>query len=229
MWCYLKRRSNSYWLTTGEKHCLSAFAGSVVEWYDFTIFGALTPVLSSLFFPKDLPLISLTKTFAIFATGFIARPLGALILGWIGDRQGRKKALLISLLLVTLSTTSMSMLPVYSQLGVMSTYLLILLRIMQGFGAGGEHAGAILLLHGWSDASKPVYRSSLSVLGIMVGVFLGFTVVAVLSLMLTPKEITKWGWRLPFLLGGLMGASGIYMRRSLRETDYFVNQGKNCG
>lgn len=195
--------------------------GTALEWYDFALFGSLAPIIAKLFFPEGNAFISLMLTFTIFAVGFIIRPLSAGILGHFGDRYGRLKVLSFSIILMTIPTVMIGLLPTYVRIGVFAPILLLLFRILQGFSVGGEYSGAITYL---SEISKSHHRScisSLSVFGVVGGLFLGSMVSAVTSHLFSSETLLTFGWRIPFLLSIFLGFAGYYLRAKAFESPEF--------
>lgn len=196
-------------------------AGTILEWYDFSLLGSLAPVISTLFFPSKSATLSLMATFGVFATGFIARPIGALIFGHIGDRSGRKQALSLTIFLMALPTTLIGLLPTYNTAGMIAAIMLIILRILQGFAASGEYPGAICMLTEMAPEGKRGFYGSLSMLGVAGGIFLGSTITSLLSSWLSQEQISAWGWRIPFLLGLPLSLIGWYLRSRLHNSTVF--------
>ncbi len=201
-----------------KKLVVASIWGSIVEWYDFSLIGALAPVLSTLFFADQNELTSLLKLFFVFAVGFIARPIGALFFGRYGDKHERIDGLTRSLIITSLSTLLIGLLPSYNQIGVLATILLVILRITQGLGASGEHAGAITLLYE-SKTVKSNFVVSLSVVGIMLGMVMGFGATALIYSIFSNGQIYQWAWRMPFLFGGIIGLLGVLFRMTIK-TEY---------
>lgn len=192
--------------------------GTILEWYDFSLLGSLAPIISKLFFPSVSPTLSLLATFGVFATGFIARPIGGLIFGHIGDRYGRKNALSQTIILMAIPTTLIGLLPTYQNAGIIASLLLIGLRLMQGFSSSGEYPGAICVLTETAHECNRGFIGSLSMLGTVGGVFLGSIINLILTSYLTNEQIYSWGWRLPFILGMPLGLIGWYLRKHLQES-----------
>ncbi|GAA1085720.1 MFS transporter [Pseudonocardia alni] len=200
---------------------LAAFVGTVLEWYDFIIYGiAAAIVLNDHFFPSDDPLIGTLAAFATYAVGFLARPIGGLVLGRLGDRAGRRRVLVLTLLLMGMSTTAIGLLPTYKQVGVLAPILLVLLRLVQGFGAGGEYAGAVVLSVEHADPGHRGLAGSAAPLGFAAATLLGNGVFA-LFLLLPSEQFASWGWRLPFLLGAICLIAGYLIRRRIEEPEAF--------
>jgi MHS family proline/betaine transporter-like MFS transporter len=141
--------------------------GTILEWYDFSLLGSLAPIMSSQFFPSESPTLSLLATFGVFATGFIARPIGGLIFGHIGDRHGRRNALSLTIILMAIPTTLIGLLPTFKTAGIIAAIALIFLRFMQGIASSGEYPGAICVLTEMAPANKRGFFGSLSMLGVV--------------------------------------------------------------
>lgn len=201
---------------------LASAVGSALEWYDFFIYGtAAALVFGELFFPKLDPMVGTLAAFATFGVGFVARPLGGVVFGHLGDRIGRKPVLVITLLLVGGGTFLIGFLPTYDQIGLWAPALLVLLRLVQGFGAGAEYGGAVLLAVEHAPPGKRGFYGSWAPIGVTVG---NMAAVGVFALMTTmPKEdFLSWGWRVPFLLSIVLILFGFYIRAKVTETPVFT-------
>ncbi|WP_284989532.1 MFS transporter [Arthrobacter sp. efr-133-TYG-120] len=215
--------ANSTVLTpaTRRKTALAVGIGNFMEWFDFAVYGFFASTIGKLFFPESTPILSLLSAFAVFAVGFIMRPLGAFILGPIGDKHGRKAALVWSVLLMGCATTVMGLLPTYAAAGLLAPILLVLLRCVQGMAAGGEWSGsAAYLVESAPDNKRGLYASLISgtaALAFIVGSFVALGLSSVLS----PSDLSGWGWRLPFLLAAPMSIAGLYIRMKLGDTPVF--------
>ncbi|MBA3849605.1 MAG: MFS transporter [Opitutus sp.] len=200
----------------------AASAGTLIEWYDFYVFGSLATVLSAHFFPSGNETAALLNTLAVFATGFVVRPFGALVFGRLGDRVGRKHTFLLTLLLMGGSTFAIGLLPTFAQAGVAAPLLLVLLRLVQGLSIGGEYGGAATYVAEHApDARRGFYTGFLQTtasLGLIMslGVVLGFRTV------LGRAEFEAWGWRLPFLLSILLVLLSWFVRRRMDESPLFA-------
>ncbi|WP_069814247.1 MFS transporter [Streptomyces sp. TP-A0874] len=204
-----------------RRAAVAAFAGTVLEWYDFIIYGtAAAIVLNTLFFPSGDPLMGTLAAFATYAVGFAARPIGGLVLGRLGDRLGRKKVLVLTLVLMGGATTLIGLLPTYETIGPLAPVLLVVLRLVQGFGAGGEYAGAVVLSVEHSDPKRRGLAGSAAPLGFAVGTLLANGVFALFMLM-PDAAFESWGWRIPFLLGAVCVAFGYLVRRRVEEPEAF--------
>ncbi|MBG83547.1 MAG: MFS transporter [Phycisphaerae bacterium] len=181
---------------------ISGVIGNLFEWYDFIIYGFFAPVIASQFFEPEASSGDLLKVFAVFAVGYFARPVGAVIFGSIGDRLGRKRALLLSLLVMAIPTIGMAVLPTRETIGILSPILLILLRVLQGISIGGEFTGATAYLSEHSADDRRGLAGSLTVSFAMLGILLGSLVYTMMEWFCTTEFIQIWGWRLAFL-GGL--------------------------
>ncbi|MFI6817629.1 MFS transporter [Nonomuraea sp. NPDC050328] len=200
----------------------AAVIGTVIEFYDLALFGlAAAIVFNDQFFPADAPLAGTLGSFTAFAVGFLARPIGGVVFGHVGDRIGRKPALVITLLLMGLATTGIGLLPTYDQVGMAAPILLTLLRLAQGFGAGAEYAGAVVMV---AEASEPRRRglwASLPAAGVQMGILIAtlvFTAVAPLP------SFESWAWRVPFLLSLVGVGVGLFLRTRVRESELFQRE-----
>lgn len=196
--------------------------GSALEWYDFFIYGmAAALVFGELFFPKSDPTVGTLLAFATFGVGFFARPLGGLVFGHFGDKIGRKPMLVITLLLVGFGTMLIGFLPTYDQIGIWAPILLILLRLIQGFGAGAEYGGAVILLVESAPQGKRGFWGSWAPIGVSVGNLLAAGVFYIVS-ELPREQLLAWGWRIPFLVSIVLILVGLYIRANIMETPVFT-------
>lgn len=197
--------------------------GTAAEYYDFFAYGtAAVLFFGHLFFPSDDPLISTLAAFATYAVGFLARPLGGIVFGHIGDKVGRKKALVITILIVGLGTFCIGLLPTYEKIGVWAPALLIFIRILQGFGVGGEQAGAVLMTAEYSEPKHRGFFSSWVQIGAPVGFLLPLALFALLNATLSPEAMMDYGWRIPFLLSLLLVIVGLFIRLKIDESPVFA-------
>ena len=201
-----------------RKAIYAATIGNIMEWYDFGVFGFLAGSLALNFFPKDDPRTSLLNTFLIFGVGLIFRPLGGIIIGRMGDRQGRKPALILTIILMAIGTVMIGLLPTYASIGVFAPILLLTARLLQGFSTGGEWGGATAFMAEWSIEGKRGLYTSFQQMSVAGGSLLGVGLSALLTSTIGPDAINDWGWRIPFLLGGLFGPIGLWLRREVEET-----------
>ncbi|MDC9821306.1 MFS transporter [Pectobacterium polonicum] len=197
--------------------------GTAAEYYDFFAYGtAAVLFFGQLFFPSSDPLISTLAAFATYAVGFLARPLGGIVFGHIGDKVGRKKALVITILIVGLGTFCIGLLPTYEKIGIWAPILLILIRVLQGFGVGGEQAGAVLMTAEYSQPERRGFFSSWVQIGAPTGFLLPLALFAVLNKVLSPEQMLDWGWRIPFLLSLLLVIVGLFIRLKIDESPVFA-------
>ncbi len=204
-----------------KRRLLAGIIGNTVEWYDFALFNAFAITISSLFFPYDDAHTSLIKMYGIFACGFVARPIGSLVLGYLGDKYGRKTALSLSILLMSIPTALIGFLPVYQEVGIKAPLYLIMLRLIQGFAIGGEYSGSMVYLFEHAASKSRAFYSSWADFGCLLGVLLGSLAALATHTFLTEEDHLSWGWRMPFLLGGVLILPGLYFRNSIEETEYF--------
>jgi MFS transporter, MHS family, shikimate and dehydroshikimate transport protein len=204
-----------------RKVSLASFIGTTIEWYDYFLYGtAAALVFNQLFFPNVDPLIGTLTAFATFAVGFVARPLGGAIFGHYGDRIGRKAMLVLTLLIMGIATFLIGLLPTYETIGVWAPILLVVLRLLQGFGVGGEWGGAVLLAVEHSPGGRRGFYGSWPQMGVPAGLLLSTGVFTVFS-SLPNEQFLAWGWRVPFLLSILLVAVGLYIRLAILETPAF--------
>ena len=201
---------------------LSALGGAL-EFYDFVIFVFFAATMGQLFFPPDMPdWLRQVQTLGIFAAGYLARPLGGVVMAHFGDRSGRKRMFMLSILLMAIPTLLMGLLPTYAQVGVLAPVLLLLLRIMQGAAIGGEAPGAwVFVTEHVSPRHRNLACGTLSA-GLCTGILLGSLVARGVHAVFDEAQLLAWGWRLPFLLGGVFGLLAMLLRRKLKETPVFL-------
>ncbi|XAS70181.1 MFS transporter [Micrococcaceae bacterium Sec5.1] len=206
-----------------RRYVVASLVGNALEWYDFFLYATASAVVfGRLFFPSNVdPLVGTMAAFAGFAVGFAARPLGGIIFGHIGDRLGRKRALVMTLSIMGISTALMGLLPTYAQVGLWAPALLILLRVIQGIAAGGEWGGGVLLISENSSTTRRGMLSAFSQGGISLGFVLSSLVFFVVQLM-PDAQFLAWGWRVPFLLSVVLLAVGAYIRFRLPESKEFT-------
>jgi metabolite-proton symporter len=206
-----------------RKAGIAALVGTTLEWYDFLIYGtAAALVLNSQFFPSADPTVGTLAAFATYAVGFLARPLGGIVLGNMGDKVGRKKMLVFTIVLMGTATTLIGVLPTYAAIGVWAPILLILLRLLQGFGAGGEYAGAVVLSVEHGDQKRRGLAGAWAPTGFALATLLSTGVFQIATL-LPDDAFHSWGWRVPFLLGSVLLIVGYFIRRSIDETAAYEN------
>jgi len=200
---------------------VAASVGNVIEWYDFYIFGSLAAVLSVKFFEKSNPVAALLSTIALFTAGFLVRPLGAFLFGWLGDKVGRKYTFLITLTGMGLGTGAIGLIPTYQAIGIAAAFILFALRMIQGLCLGGEYGGAITYVaEHVSDERRGYYTGWLQT-SPTVGIVVSLAVVATTRGYFGADEFQAWAWRVPFLVSFLLVAIAIYIRLQLAETPIF--------
>jgi len=205
-----------------RKVVASALIGASIEWYDFFLYGVVAGIVfNKLYFPGSDPLVSTMLAYVTFAVGFVTRPLGGVIFGHFGDKVGRKSMLVITLMIMGVATFLIGLVPTYAQIGVAAPLLLLLLRVAQGIGLGGEWGGAVLMAYEYAPKNQRGFYASLPQIGLAIGLCLASGVVALLSYLLTDAQFLAWGWRIAFLLSGLMVIVGMYIRLSIKETPEF--------
>ncbi|MBO1266733.1 MFS transporter [Arthrobacter cavernae] len=207
---------------TRRRVITASFIGNFVEWFDYAVYGYLAGIISSVFFPEADRQTALLATFGVFAISFFVRPLGGFIWGHIGDRLGRKQALSLSIVIMSVATFCIALIPGYNTIGVWAPVLLLLVRVVQGFSAAGEYAGASAFLVEYAPANKRGLYAAVVPASTAAGLLLGSLLAALLSTVLTAEQLNEWGWRLPFLLAAPMGLIGRYIRTKLEDTPAFL-------
>lgn len=201
-----------------SKVIFASMVGNALEYYDFTLYGFFAVYLSPLYFPSEDPRTSMIASFGAFSAGFLMRPIGGLIFGHLGDHYGRKFALLISILLITLPTLTIGLVPTYSQIGFWAPLTIILARLLQGICTMGEYTGATVLIAEYTEKNQPGFACSLLPASSLIGAIFG-TGLGALCLM---DSMPDWAWRLPFIMGFFFGLFGLYMRNSIDESPTFI-------
>jgi len=198
-----------------------SFIGNFVEWFDYAAYGYLATVIAAVFFPTTDKATALLSTFAVFAISFFIRPLGGIIWGHIGDRIGRRDALSLSILIMSGATFAIAFLPGYATAGLWAPVLLLVVRMVQGFSASGEYAGASAFIAEYAPPERRGFYTSLVPASTAVGLLFGSLLVAWLHSVLSTEQLQDWGWRLPFLLAAPFGLVGRYIRHNLEDTPAF--------
>ncbi|WP_431045923.1 MFS transporter [Streptomyces sp. P1-3] len=200
----------------------ASLAGTAIEFYDFFVYGtAAALVLGPLFFPSFSPLAGTLAAFGTFGIGFLARPLGSMLFGHIGDRHGRRPVLIASLLLTGVATVAVGCVPTYASIGIAAPVLLLVLRFLQGLGVGGEWGGAVLITAEHAPERRRVLWTSFPQFGPAVGFLLANGVVLALSASLSDAQFRSWGWRVPFWAAGVLALGGVLLRHALAESPRF--------
>lgn len=205
-----------------KKVAFASAIGATIEWYDFFLYGVVTPlVFSKLFFPNFDPVVGTLLAYTTFLVGFVSRPVGGIVFGHYGDRIGRKGVLVLTLLIMGVATFLIGCLPTYESIGIWAPVLLLFLRVFQGLGIGGEWGGAVLMAVEHSPEGKRGFYGSWPQIGVPAGLLLSSGVVSLLSL-LPDADFLAWGWRIAFLLSAVLVAVGLYIRLKIFETPAFA-------
>ena len=200
----------------------ASLIGATIEWYDFFLYGTVAGIVfSKLYFPAQNPLVSILLAYTTFAVGFLARPLGGFIFGHFGDRIGRKSMLILTLMIMGFGTMLIGVLPTYQQIGVAAPILLLVLRVLQGIGLGGEWGGAVTMTYEYASEDKRGLYASFPQIGLSIGLCLSAGIVAIAS-SLPEAQFLAWGWRVGFLLSVVLVAVGLYIRMRILETPEFL-------
>ena len=202
---------------------IASTIGTAIEWYDFFLYSVVTGlVFAKLFFPKSDPLVGTLEAFAIYAVGFVARPVGAAIFGHYGDRIGRKSTLIATLMVMGLATFAVALVPTYDSIGIWGAVILTILRFIQGVGVGGEWGGSVLMSMEWARSRETRgFIASWPQFGVPCGLFLANLAVLAVS-QISGADFLTWGWRIPFLLSLILVAVGLYIRLGILETPVFA-------
>ncbi|WP_165673206.1 MFS transporter [Metapseudomonas otitidis] len=211
-------------LTRRDYKTLSLSAlGGALEFYDFIIFVFFAAVMGKLFFPAEMPeWLRQLQTFGIFAAGYLARPLGGIVMAHFGDLLGRKRMFTLSIFLMAVPTLVMGLLPTYAQIGIWAPLALLLMRVIQGAAIGGEVPGAWVFVAEHVPARHVGYACGTLTSGLTAGILLGSLMATLINTLYTPEEVQAWAWRVPFLVGGVFGLFSVYLRRWLHETPVFA-------
>src|SRR5882724_5713178 len=213
-----------------RKVIVASLVGTSLEWYDFFLYATASAVVfNKLFFPTFDPLVGTLLAFTTASVGFIARPLGGMIFGHLGDRTGRKQVLVITLLLMGGATFLIGVLPTYASIGIAAPILLAVLRFFQGIGLGGEWGGAVLMTLEHGDPKRRGFNASWPQVGVPVGNLLAAAVLGLLNGVLSEQDFLSWGWRVGFLLSGALVLVGLWIRLTIAESPMFaevVDQGE---
>lgn len=196
----------------------AAVIGNVLEWYDFAVYGFMAGIIGKNFFPAGDEVSQLLAAFAVYGVGFLARPVGGIVIGRIGDTHGRKTALVLTIMLMAAGTVLIGVVPTYATIGIVGPLLILVARLMQGFSAGGEWGGSTAFIVEWADEGERGFLGSFQQCSVSAGLLLGSGIAALTTSLFDPATMEAWGWRIPFLLGALLGPVGMYMRRNIDET-----------
>ena len=209
------------------KSIVSSSVGNVLEWYEYTLYAYFATVISALFFPMDNKFVAMILTFATFAIGLAARPIGGIIFGYIGDRHSRKKTLMMSMLLMSIPTMFIGLLPTYQTIGIAAPILLIVLRIVQGVALGGEFGSSCVYLYESVPQHKRGFFGSLALTGVGMGLVLSSCTIFIVESLVSKETVYAYAWRIPFFVSVVGSIIAFYMRKTLLETDDFLIAQKN--
>lgn len=199
--------------------------GSALEWYDYFLYGAAAAlVFGQVFFPHQDPSVALLLSLATFGAGFVARPVGAMVFGAMGDKHGRRPALVATLLLMGLATTAMALIPSYASIGIAAPILLVVTRLLQGMGSGAEYSGASVFAVEYAPENRRGLYGSLSAAGVYLGMVLSSGAILLMTAITTDEQFASWGWRIPFLASLILVALGLWIRLRLEETPEFERE-----
>jgi MFS transporter, MHS family, proline/betaine transporter len=204
-----------------QKAILAASIGNLLEWYDFGVYAYLASLIATKFFPSADPTASLLAAFSAYGVGFLARPLGGVVIGRLGDTQGRKAALVLTIFLMAFGTVGLGLLPSYETIGIWAPMLLVALRIVQGVAAGGEWGTSTAFMIEWSPPARRGFFGSFQQVSTAGGSLLGSAIAAILTSLMSSSAMLDWGWRVPFILGAILLIVGIYLRQNVGETPAF--------
>lgn len=204
-----------------KKAIKAAALGNAIEWFDFGVYGYVAYILGKVFFPNASPSVQMIAALATFSIPFIFRPLGGLFFGRLGDKYGRQKVLAITIIIMSVSTFGIGLIPSYESIGIWAPILLLIVKIAQGFSVGGEYAGAAIFVAEYSPDRKRGFMGSWLDFGSILGFVVGAGVVSVISFAVGENAFMEWGWRIPFYLALPLGLIGLYLRHSLDETPTF--------
>ncbi|WP_227539782.1 MFS transporter [Acinetobacter sp. MB5] len=205
-----------------RKKAIAAVIGNTLEWYDFIVYGFVAAFIATQFFPAENPHAALLVALATFGVGFLMRPVGGLLLGYYADRKGRKAAMQIIILIMTVAVAIMAFTPPWSAIGLAAPLLIVTARLLQGFATGGEYATSTAFLVEAAPSEKRGYYGSWQMVGQCLAVLMGVLTGAALSRYLSPHELETWGWRVPFIIGLLICPVGLWIRRNLEENEEYT-------
>lgn len=209
-----------------KRALIAGSVGNFIEWYEFAVYGFLATLIAENFFrlQGESALTGILLTYASFAIAFFFRPLGAVLFGRMGDRIGRKPTLIFVLIMMTLATAAIGLVPTYAQLGVLAPLIVTGLRILQGLFAGGEYGGAVSLMTEFAPPGRRGLYGAWQSFTVALGLLAGAAIVALLSRLLTPEEMQSWGWRIPFFIALPLGGIALWLRAGMEETPAFIRQ-----
>ena len=208
---------------------IAGVIGNIMEWYDFALYGFMASAISRLFFPEGNAIAALLATYGIFAAGFVMRPLGSVVFGWLGDTVGRSRTMLISVTLMTFPTFLLGVLPTYAAIGVWAPVCLVLIRLTQGLSVGGEFSSSVTYLVETAPDGQRGLSGSWANVGSMAGMLLGSGMASLVTNVLDKAAFMGWGWRLPFLFAGILGLVSIVLRRRIPHSEHFSKHVRDRG
>lgn len=199
----------------------AAALGNAMEWFDFGVYSYLAVIIGKVFFPDANNAVQLIATFGTFAAAFLVRPIGGLVFGPLGDRIGRQKVLAMTMIMMSIGTFCIGLIPAYSSIGIMAPILLLVARLVQGFSTGGEYGGAATFIAEYSTDKRRGFMGSFLEFGTIGGYLLGASLVTVMTTVISNEAMMSWGWRVPFFIAAPLGLFGLYVRLKLEETPAF--------
>ncbi|MGE2835809.1 MFS transporter [Mycobacterium sp. SMC-4] len=208
-------------MASRRKSLIASSVGNVLEWYEWSAYAVFAPFIAAAMFSQDNPVSALLSTLAVFAVGFLMRPLGGIVFGRIADKRGRKFVLVTTMLMMATGSLVIGLLPTYAAIGTWASAILLLARMMQGFAHGGESATAYSYVGEIAPPNRRGMWGSVAFIAIFGGSVLAYTVGGVITSTLTESAVGEWGWRIPFLLGAVLALVALYLRRSMDESDVF--------
>lgn len=211
-----------------KKVVVSGMIGNGLEWYDYALYGQMAWIISRLFFPEGDATVALLATYGVFAAGFVVRPLGGVLFGWIGDTYGRKRAMVLAVLMMAIPTGCIGLLPTYEAIGIWAPVLLTLIRLLQGLSLGGEFSGSITYIVEHAPPHRRGVAGSASLVSLNMGFLLGLLVTQGFMYALGDEAFMEWGWRVPFILGIAIGFIGFYIRTHCCESPVY-EQARDAG
>jgi MHS family proline/betaine transporter-like MFS transporter len=206
------------------KNIAAGALATMFEWYDYAVYGYFAVIIGKNFFPHADKIMEIMSAFAVFATGFIMRPFGAIFFGYIGDRLGRRKALSLSVVMMAIATCLLGVIPTYQQIGILAPIVLVIIRLVQGLALGGNYGGSFVFAIEHAHANKRGFAGSLTMVGVIVGFLLGSGMAVIFSKLLSEADLQEWGWRIPFLLGLVALFVGVYIQNHTEETADFKSK-----
>lgn len=199
----------------------SGMIGNGLEWYDYALYGQVAWLLSKLFFPTGDEVAQMLSVYGVFAAGFLIRPVGAVFFGWLGDKYGRRISMVVAILMMALPTGAIGLLPTYAEIGIFAPILLIIIRLLQGASLGGEFSGSIAYIVEHAPQNRRGIAGAASLVSMMIGFLLGLLVVKAMIAIVGQDAFEAWGWRIPFLLGIVIGLVGFYIRHHCSESPVY--------